>query len=117
MLSLPLIVYVLTTALGLVLIKLGSATQGIVELIDGRIVLHPTVLNVTGVILYGISFILYTYLVSKNDLGYIIPVTTALVYVLVFVASFAVFKEPFSPIKILAIALIIAGVILLNLKK
>lgn len=117
MLNIPLIVYVITTALGLVLIKLGSTTASIVEIIDGKLIFHPSVLNVIGVLLYGVSFVLYTYLISKNDLGFIIPTTTALVYVLVFVASFVVFKESFTIQKIIAIALILVGVMLLNLKR
>ena len=115
--SISLIVYVITTALGLILIKLGSATASIVEIIDGKLIFHPTILNILGVFLYGVSFVLYTYLISKNDLGYIIPITTALVYIIIFIASFVVFKESFTLQKIIAIMLIIAGVILLNIKK
>ena len=115
--NIPLIIYVLTTALGLVLIKLGSETNSIAEIVNGKFIFHPTLLNILGVLLYGVSFVLYTYLISKNDLGYIIPLTTALVYVLIFIASFVIFKESFTLQKILAIVLILAGVILLNIKK
>ena len=57
------------------------------------------------------------YLISKFDLGYIIPLTTALVYVLIFFASFVIFKEAFTALKIVGIVLIVIGVLLLNLKK
>lgn len=109
--------YVASTAAGLILIKLGSAQHAIVEFASGRLTFHPTTLNIVGLLLYGISFVLYTYLISKNELGFIIPLTTALVYILIFIASFVVFNESFTLQKILAITLILVGVILLSIKK
>lgn len=70
---------------------------------------------IAGVSLYVISFVLYIHLISKNELGYIIPLTTALVYVLVFAASFFVFKESLTLTKIVGIGLILAGLTFLNL--
>lgn len=112
-----LLTYVLSTSGGLVALKLGSASGALVELVDGRIVFHLNFVSLLGVFLYAMSFILYIYLIAKNDLGYIIPLTTALVYILIFFASFIIFKENFTIQKILAIILIIAGLILLNIKR
>ena len=111
----PLGLYVLSTAAGLILIKIGSSAGAIVELINGRLAFHLSIVNILGILLYGISFLLYTFLIAKNDLGYIIPLTTGLVYVLIFAASFIVFKEPFSALKLAAIVMILVGVSLLNL--
>jgi len=108
--------YVLTTAAALIVLKLGSKDGAIAQLINGKVAFNITPYTVSGVVLYGISFLLYMYLISKFDLGYIIPLTTALVYILIFVASFLIFKEAFSTIKIIAIILIIIGVALLNIK-
>ena len=110
-----LLLYVATTSAGLILIKIGSEAGAIIELVSGRIALHLSLINVLGIALYGISFILYTFLIAKNDLGYIIPLTTGLVYIVIFAASFAIFKEPFSAVKIAAIIMILGGVMLLNL--
>ena len=106
--------YVVATAGGLVLLKLGTSNTGLFSLIDGKMIFNINLLTVLGVLLYGISFIIYITLISRFSLGYIVPLTTALVYILVFFASFAVFKEPFSLMKIVAIVFIIGGVILLN---
>jgi multidrug transporter EmrE-like cation transporter len=57
------------------------------------------------------------YLLSKYDLGYIIPLTTALVYMIIFVASYLIFKETFTILKIVGITLIMVGLMLLNIKK
>lgn len=112
---LPTLIYVLATAAGLVLIKLGSANGAIVELVGGKIAFNMSLVNTLGILLYAISFVLYTFLIAKHNLGYIIPLTTGLVYVIIFIASFFIFKEPFSALKLTAIIMILCGVALLNL--
>lgn len=109
--------YVVATSMGLIFIKLGSASSAPLAIIEHALKFNINFFNVAGILLYGFSFILYTYLISKFDLGYIIPVTTALVYSIIFVASYFIFHETFTIIKIAAISLIIFGVILLNLNK
>lgn len=115
--KLILALYVLATSGALVLIKLGSGSGAFAQIIDGKLSLNFNPSLTLGIISYGISFLLYMYLISKFDLGYIIPLTTALVYVLIFAASFLIFKETFTILKIAAITLIVLGVILLNLNK
>ncbi|MEI7539408.1 MAG: multidrug transporter [Candidatus Saccharibacteria bacterium] len=112
-----LIAYVLSTSFGLILIKLGTTSGLPISIIANHIKFNINPSIIAGIILYGVSFLLYIYLISKFDLGYIIPLTTALVYALIFIASFVVFKEAFTALKIAAISLIIFGVILLNLNK
>lgn len=108
--------YVLTTSGGLILLKLGTTTGLPVSLMDNAIKFNLNIYSILGLLFYGLSFVLYIYLVSKFDLGYIIPLTTALVYTLIFTASFFIFHEVFTVLKIAAISLIITGVILLNIK-
>lgn len=110
------IVYIITTSLGLITLKLGSEKGAPISVLDGRLLFNLTPLNVLGFVLYAASFILYTYLIAKNDLGYIIPITTALVYVIIFVASYFIFKESFTIYKILGISLIVMGLALLNFR-
>lgn len=109
--------YAISTSLALVLLKLGSQSGAIVSVVNSKIDFNLSMLNIGGVFFYGLSFIVYTYLISKYDLGYIIPLATALVYVLIFIASFIIFKESFTLIKIAAIALILIGIVLLNVDK
>lgn len=111
------IAYVLSTSSGLVLLKLGSTNGAPISIIDGALKFNFNLYSIIGFFLYGLSFALYIYLISKFDLGFIIPLTTALVYSLIFVASFLIFHEVFSLIKVIAISLIVFGVILLNLHK
>jgi multidrug transporter EmrE-like cation transporter len=109
--------YVLTTSLALVILKLGAGSGAPIEFLNGKLALNLTLYTIFGIILYGISFILYMYLISKFDLGYIIPLCAAIVYVLIFFASFVIFKESFTAIKIAGIGLILVGLVLLNISK
>ncbi len=108
--------YVLATSLALVVLKLGSKDGAPAQFIEGRLHFNLTSYTFLGIVLYGVSFLLYIYLISRYDLGYIIPLTTALVYILIFAASFAIFNEAFTILKILGILLIVTGLVLLNLK-
>lgn len=108
--------YVLATSLGLIVLKLGTESGAPIEFVDKKLHFNISFYAILGILLYGLSFLLYIYLISKNDLGYIIPLTTALVYIIIFFASFIIFKEAFTATKILGIALIVGGLVLLNIK-
>lgn len=111
------LLYVATTSLGLITLKL-STTNGLpISYVNEKLIFNFNLLNVLGVFLYGVSFLLYFYLISKFDLGYIIPLTTALVYIVIFIASFIIFKEAFTAFKILGIGLILIGLFFLNSSK
>jgi len=109
--------YVLTTSSALVLLKLGTKHGAPISFASGKPHLALTSFTLAGILFYGTSFLIYMYLVSQYDLGYIIPLTTALVYVLIFTASFAIFNETFTAFKIIGIVLIFSGIVFLNLKK
>jgi len=112
-----LLIYALLSSGALVLLKAGSQTGAPFSLVDGKAQFNFGPYIITGILLYGLSFALYTYLISKNELGYIIPVSTALVYVGIFLASYFIFKEAFTALKIVGIFLILGGVILMNIGK
>jgi len=109
--------YVLATSGALILVKLGSKTGAVVHFVDNRLQFNINWYTITGIALYGSSFLLYMYLISKFELGYIIPLTTAFVYLLIFIASYFIFKESFTFTKIVGIAFIVLGLGLLNLKR
>lgn len=107
--------YVLSTVGGLILLKLGSTNGPPVSFKGKSFQFNLTRLTTTGVILYAVSFFFYTYLISKYDLGFIIPLATALVYITLFICSRLVFEEVFTKRKILAVTLIITGIITLGI--
>lgn len=117
MAQLLLALYVTATSLGLILLKLGTSSGIPIRIVEGKWHFNLNFFSLSGILLYGLSFLLYIYLISKHDLGYIIPLTTGLVYAIIFVASYFVFHEVFTLVKILGIALIVAGLICLNVQK
>lgn len=108
--------YVFATSLGLVFIKLGSSTAAPFTIANSKLHFNLGWYNSIGIILYGVSFLLYTYLISKYDLGYILPLATAFVYMAIIVASYFIFHEVFTTAKIAGIVLILIGLVLINLK-
>lgn len=111
------IMYIISTTSGLVLVKFGSTVGMPISILGSGIKYNINIWTLIGISLYGISFLLYIYLISKYNLGYIIPLLSAFVYILIFAASFLIFKESFTFIKIIAISMIMIGVILLNIQK
>lgn len=110
-------IYVILTSSALIALKLGAEHAAPLSYAQNKLSLNLNPYVVGGIVLYGSSFILYTYLISKYDLGYIIPLTTGLVYILIFFASYSIFHEAFGALKIVAILLILAGIALLNIAK
>lgn len=108
--------YVLITSSALVALKWGTKAGALAQYADQRLQFNLNPVAITGIVLYGTSFLLYTFLISKYDLGYIIPLTTAFVYIVIFFASFYLFEEVFTTIKVVGILFILGGVILLNVK-
>lgn len=109
--------YVVATSLALISIKLSTKAGAPIQYVDNRLHFNINFYTVGGIALYGLSFALYIYLISKYELGYILPLTTAFVYIAIFIASYFIFHEVFTVVKILGIFLIMVGVMLLNVKK
>jgi drug/metabolite transporter (DMT)-like permease len=109
--------YVLTTSSALIVLKWATQAGSLIRFVEHKLQFNINPYAILGVGLYGTSFLIYTYLISKYDLGYIIPLTTAFVYVVIFTGSFLIFDEKFTILKVAAILLILAGVVLLNIKK
>ena len=78
--------------------------------------LRITGLSLVGYMCYGISFLLYTVIISKFELGYISPILSGVVQIVTLIVAFFVFKEQFSLNAGIGAAMIIAGVIIMNWK-
>ena len=102
--------------MGLIILKRGAESGLPVSILNNKVHYNLNPYTLIGLTLYGISFVLYVYLISKYDLGYIIPVLAAFVYILIFLASFVLFKEVFTATKVMGICLIVVGLILINIK-
>lgn len=109
--------YVIATSTALIAIKMGTKNGSPIGYINEKLTLNINIPLALGIIFYGFSFVLYIYLIAKYDLGYIIPLVTAFVYICIFFTSYFLFKEVFTIPKIIGISLIISGVMFMNLNK
>ena len=109
--------YILATSLALIILKFATTAGAPISYLEGKLHYNINIFTIIGVLLYAISFVAYTYLIAKFDLGYIVPIMAAFVYIIVFSASFIIFKEVFTLPKIAGITMIILGLILINLKR
>lgn len=110
------VIYIVTAVFALVALKLGTANGLPIYLSNGKFNFNINLYVITGLLLYIFSFSTYMYLISKNDLGYIIPLAASCFYIFLFITSYFVFKETFTAFKIMGIVLILIGVLLLNVK-
>ena len=69
-----------------------------------------------GLFCYISSVSGYLVLLSKSDISVAYPVVTSLAYAGIIIISVFVFREPFSAIKWLGLALILGGVVLVGIK-
>ncbi|MEG0825989.1 MAG: hypothetical protein RR404_00810 [Bacilli bacterium] len=74
-------------------------------------------ITLIGFMCYGISFLLYTVLLNRFDLSFISPLTVAVVYILLMITAFIIFKEPITLQKIMGSSLILIGILLMIVKK
>ena len=112
-----LVFYVIFAVTGSTLLKFGSSVNAkslfVVPFIDMKI----SLISLLGFITYGLSFILYTILLSKFDLSFISPLTVGIVYVLLMITAFVFFKENITLLKLTGSSLILIGILLMVTSK
>lgn len=110
-------IYIIFTVSGITLMKIGTGRAFEFSLSAGNFKLVFNYMLLCGILCYLISFILYIFLISKYNLNFIVPLTTGIVYILIFGLSLTLFKEPVSVTGAVGFFLVIAGVVFLNIKK
>ena len=96
--------------------KLGANNVSLKSIQIPIINLQLNWLSLIGYLCYACSFLIYTVVITKFDLGIIIPVLSGIVNVLVFIVAIVVFQEAFTVYSIAGIILISIGVFLMNIK-
>ncbi len=108
--------YLIFSVSGVVLFKLGTDKGFVVSVSTGVFNLKISLISILGLICYVCSFLMYMFLIAKFDMSYIVPVTTAIVQVATFILAIVIFKESLTITKVIAIALIVLGVGIMNIK-
>ena len=112
-----LIVYVCLSATALTLIKLGLGKDSTLLLDKGGFNLNLSWMLVGGALMYVVSFCLSMVVMKGMDLSLFYPLSAGLIYVAVCVLSFLVLKEKISATQLIGMVVILAGIIIMNLKK
>lgn len=111
-----LIAYLLLSTLGLVFVKLGGGYTNI--LINKSIFsIQFGTYTVLGLLMYICSFIIWIVIIQKYNLSYIAPIATGLTYVLIIFFSVSILQEKVNLYQWLGIFVVLAGIILMNIKK
>ena len=111
------IAYILFASGGLICFKLGTEVMPIaVAFSGGAFSFQISWKSIIGILCYVLSFFLNLLLVSKHNLSYITPITTGLVYLIMFLSAVFLFKETVSITHVIGSALILIGVVLINIK-
>ena len=113
--SVLVVAYIILTITGLVLMKLGGNT-GTIEISGLDFNFSMSFISLLGFISYILSFLLFTNIVVKFNLSYIMPITSGLIQVLTLISGFFIFKENISVNGIIGAGLVISGIVVMNIK-
>jgi multidrug transporter EmrE-like cation transporter len=109
------ILYLFFSICGITLVKSGG-TNPTMMLNIAKIQLEFSWLSVLGILCYGVSFLIFMYILPKYDLSYITPLTTGLTQILLLAVAFIVFRENITATRVIGILTIVAGIYILNIK-
>lgn len=107
--------YVIFSVSGLTLFKIGSSiTEGGFCVPVLNFMLNGY--SFAGICCYGISFLLYLGVVSKFNLGFIIPIVGGIVNIAILLISIFLLKETISINMILGAFIVVLGIAIMNWK-
>jgi hypothetical protein len=105
--------YIFFTLGGLVLMKLSGQPIGFI-LQNGTFHLDINWKMLLALVMYASSFLIWTGIVARNELSYIVPFSSAIVNTLSIIFGILMFQEDLNMYKVIGIILAIFGVMLMN---
>ena len=112
-----LIIYVCLSATGLTLIKLGLGKDSTLLLNKGGFSLNLSWILVLGACLYVVSFLTSMVVMKGMNLSVFYPLSAGLIYIAVCILSFLLLKEKITTMQLIGMAVILAGIVIMNLRK
>ena len=114
---LMIILYLIFTVSGLILMKKGG-NAGKITLTAREFGFTISWISALGFICYIISFLLFTRIIMMfENVSYISPICNGIAQVMIMVASWLILKERLTGLSIGGAALVIIGVVIMNIKK
>ena len=108
-------IYLVLTVSGLILYKYGSAKDFSFSIVKGTFSLKLNLISILGLCCYLFSFLLYMLILPKFDLSFIMPFTSAISYISIFILSILILKESVTIYGIIGSLIILIGIIIMNL--
>ena len=105
-------VYICLTVIGATMIKDG-ASKG-----DGSIHIMNQPISkelIIGVLLYGVSFLMYTFVISQMQISLVIPLIAGINSIAIVFLGVIIFKESLAAGQALGVGVIIAGIVILGI--
>lgn len=109
------IMYLFFTISGLILMKIGGNDLSL-NINSGKFQLSIGFVLIVAFFMYGVSFLIWSRIVAKNDLTYIMPISSAIINILSIISGILIFKESLSIVQIIGIIVTVIGIILINIK-
>lgn len=99
------------SSIGQVMLKYGAIKSN--ESTAMNLLKYLNFSNLMGLTLYGLSALLWMVILRKVDLSYAYPMVS-LGYILVFIFSYYIFGEPISTTRIVGLAIILLGIVVIS---
>ena len=112
-----LLLYVLLSATGLTLIKVGTSKGSTLLLNSTGFDLNLSWILVLGLCIYVFSFLMSIMVMKRMNLTIFYPLSAGLIYIIVSLAGFLVLKEAFTIQQLIGMGIILAGIVVMNLGK
>ncbi len=111
------LIYVCISALGLTLIKVGLGRNSTLVFDKAGFSMKFSWLLILGMCLYVLSFLLSLIVMKGMNLSLYYPLTAGLIYIIVCMFSVLILKEKIVPVQLIGMAIIFAGIIVMNIGK
>lgn len=105
------IIYVISSSLGMVLLKYGGK-ENLFQLQSSNLALKVNYFFLLGVILFFVSFVLWVIILQKFKLTFISPVAYGLTFIVLSFFSYILLDERVTIYNVLGAAIIILGIVI-----
>lgn len=109
--------YLVLTVAGLILYKYGSNKTFGISVANNIFSMKISLISILGLVCYLLSFILYMLILPKFNISYIMPITSAISYISIFVLSAMVLGEKITANGVIGAFVILVGVVIMNLRR
>lgn len=110
------ILYVLISASGLILLKMGANHEFMVNISKEGLGISVNWQILLGMLFYVCSFLVSLMAMKKINLSIFYPISSGLGYVVICLTSYLVLKETISLKQLVGMVIILIGVVVINLK-